>query len=1153
MRPARQIPDAAKARQIAAADPDRSVFVSANAGSGKTHVLVQRVINLLLRGEDPAKILCITFTKAAATNMATRVFDTLAEWTALDDAALDEKIRLATGKTPSATQRSIARCLFANALETPGGLKVQTIHAFCTRLLHQFPFEADVAARFDVLDEAATSQLLNKLTLEVLLEGATELQSRLGKALADAITSAADVTFKEVIAEAISKRDLITQWTVRAGGVQQAIDELTSTFGLQAGDNITAVEAEYFAGSLIPQDEWPALMDIFYSGSKNDQERAHSLSAAISSTGRERIKNYLDVFCTADRRGRSNILTKRLADANLQWAARLSAEKERVCNLLAREFAIRARDRSAALITVAAAVIQRYRAEKERRGLLDYEDLIDKALELLRDASTKSTAAAWVLYKLDLGINHVLVDEAQDTSEKQWEIIKILVAEFLPGGARDNVQRTLFAVGDEKQSIFSFQGAVPHKFAEMRDHFRTVHEASEVVFTTEKLDYSFRSAVGVLDAVDAVFRQPAAFRGLTADPTWTVHQPLPDAMPGHVEIWDLIGPDEKDNKEGWDAPFDTTSETSPSVKLAAKIARTVKSWIAKGTRARDALILVRQRGPMFEAVIRALKQAQIDVAGADRLVLTEHIAIMDLLVLGDALLLPDDDLALATVLKSSLFGFDDDKLFKLAYQRKGPLRSALRVKAGEDPAFGAALSTLDAWEQKAHVLSPFAFYAHVLGAHKGRAKIFARLGTEASDPLDEFLNLALSYEQRETPSLQGFLNWIRVAQSEVKRDMEMARDEVRVMTVHGAKGLEAKNVILIDHSTTRPEGARPPRLLTAPIAKGPPGASALIWGVAKDKDAGSMAQARQQAIDAACDEYRRLLYVALTRAADRLLVCGAKGIKKAPEGCWHDLVLGALQPLSEEDRDDDGRLWRFRKGPPVTADQRDETPQPSAELPAWLKANATAPPRRVRILRPSNAPEEDISPVGPGVDRESSRLRGRLSHRLLQSLPDLPTARRRKAADNYLARNGHAMSEEERAQLAERIIALLDDARFRGVFSAGRAEVPIVGTLDGGREIVRVSGQIDRLAVTPEAVLIADFKTNTDPPRRFAEVPDAYKRQLALYRAVLQKIYPDRPVRAALIWTEVPDLMELSAEILDETLRRGHLPVRALDAAGPRS
>jgi len=1130
---ARTIPDAAKARQIAAADPDHSVFVSANAGSGKTHVLVQRVINLLLRGEDPAKILCITFTKAAAANMATRVFDTLAEWTTLDDAALDERIRLATGKTPDAAQRAIARRLFANALETPGGLKVQTIHAFCTRLLHQFPFEADVAARFEVLDEAATAQILNRLTLDVLLEGATKSDGPLGEALATAIAAAADVTFKDVIAETIGKRDLITAWIDRAGGVQQAIGELTRSFGLPVGDTMQAVENEYFSQSLISQAEWSALIDVFSSGSKTDRERASSLSDALRATGRERIENYLDVFCTGDRKGRATVLTKKPAEANPQWAMRLNTEKDRLCQLLAREFALRARDRSAALITVAAAVIDRYRMEKERRGLLDYEDLIDKALTLLRDASTRSTAAAWVLYKLDLGINHVLVDEAQDTSDKQWEIIKILVAEFLPGGARGNVRRTLFAVGDEKQSIFSFQGAVPHKFAEMREHFRVMHETSEVAFATERLDYSFRSAIGVLEAVDVVFKQTAAFRGLTADPTWTVHQPLPDALPGEVEIWDLIGPDEKElGKEGWDAPFDTTSETSPSVKLAAKIARTVKGWIAKGTRPGEVLMLVRQRGPMFEAVIRALKKAQIEVAGADRLVLSEHIAIMDLLVLGDALLLPDDDLALATVLKSPLFGFDDDKLFKLAYQRKGSLRSALRTIVGKDEAFAVAASALEDLANKARVLSPFEFYAHVLGAFKGRAKILARLGTEASDPLDEFLNLALAYEQRETPSLQGFLNWIRAAQSEVKRDMEMARDEVRVMTVHGAKGLEAKNVILVDHTTTRPEGAHPPRLLTVPITGAPPGATALIWAVARDKDAGPMAQARAQAIEAARDEYRRLLYVGLTRAADRLLVCGAKGVNKAPAGCWHDLVLGPLQPLSEEDSDASGKIWRFRKSVAPLNDGRAPAAENPVALPAWLTTNAPPSPPALKILRPSEMADDEPHRV-TGAGREAAQLRGTLTHRLLQSLPDIPVARREKMAEKFLSRRGGKLPADQRAALLREVLLVLEHRDFAALFSPGsRAEVPIVGTL-ADRSVV---GQVDRLAVTQDSILIADFKTNRNPPRRIEKVQDSYVKQLAAYRAVLMGLYPDRPVRAALIWTEVPDLMELSADLLDRAL-----------------
>ncbi|MGA8388447.1 MAG: UvrD-helicase domain-containing protein, partial [Pseudolabrys sp.] len=227
MSTARTIPDHVRGVQIDAANPEVSAFVSANAGSGKTYVLAQRVINLLLRGVDPAKILCITFTKTAAANMANEVFKRLAAWTTLDDAALDEQIRLSTGRTSSAGERARARRLFASALETPGGLKVQTIHAFCTRLLHQFPFEANVAARFTVLDEPSTAQLLNQLTLDVLLQAAAEPEGPLGKALATAIVVAADITFKEVIGDAIKARDAIGAWIANAGGIDQAIAQLS--------------------------------------------------------------------------------------------------------------------------------------------------------------------------------------------------------------------------------------------------------------------------------------------------------------------------------------------------------------------------------------------------------------------------------------------------------------------------------------------------------------------------------------------------------------------------------------------------------------------------------------------------------------------------------------------------------------------------------------------------------------------------------------------------------------------------------------------------------------------------------------------------------------------------------------------------------------
>ncbi len=1132
----RKIPPEAAKNQIKAADPESSVFVSANAGSGKTHVLVQRAINLLLRGADPAKILCITFTKAAAANMATRVFNTLAEWTALDDKALDERIQKSTGKPSDARRRAVARRLFANALETPGGLKVQTIHAFCTRLLHQFPFEANVAARFEVLDETSTSEMLNKLTLDVILEGAGNPDSALGQALATAITAAADITFKEVIAETIGKRELVTEWTERVGGVPQAIAEMTRMFGLAPGDNLAAVEAEYFSGSLIPQSEWPELIALLKTSDKGTEfDHADRLSEASRGNTREAIDAYIDIFCTDKRTPRGTVLTKKFAENIPQLAERFAAEKDRVCALVAREFAIRARDRSAALLTVAAAVIKRYEKEKERRGALDYNDLIVKTLALFKNAS-----AAWVLYKLDLGIDHVLVDEAQDTSPQQWEIIKTIVAEFAPGGSRPNVRRTLFAVGDEKQSIFSFQGAAPLAFAENREHFRKLHETSETKFRTEKLEYSFRSAFEVLHAVDTVFKQQEAFKGLTADPTWTVHQALPDAAPGEVEIWPMIAPDEKDDtKEGWDAPFDTTSETSPAIKLARRIAATVKVWLARGLRPRDVLILVRQRGPLFEAVIRALKREAIEVAGADRLVLTEHIAIMDLLVLGDALLLPEDDLALATVLRSPLFGITDEQLYTLAHRREMPLRAVLRAKASEDPAFAKAAATLDELAKKARDDSPFVFYAHVLGARKGRAQILARLGVEASDPLDEFLNLALIYEQRETPALQGFLNWVRAAQSEVKRDMEIARDEVRVMTVHGAKGLEAKNVILIDGTTTRPEGAHPPRLLTVPIAGAPPGAEALIWGAAKDKDAGPMADARGRALDEARNEYRRLLYVAMTRAAQKLVVCGTKGDKKTPDDCWYNLVENALKPLcvSAPADDGNGEVLRFRK-PGERKPEPAEAGQPkkAEPLPAWLTQNARPDSKPIRIVRPSTAVEDDFHPRASAEPRLALLL-GTLVHRLMQSLPDIPTDRRAAAAKDYLDRAGGELDTAQRAQLTKQVLALLSDPRFSELFAAGsRAEVPIVGRLTINGETVKVSGQVDRLAVTDTAILIGDYKTNRPAPKRIEEAPSNYVRQLALYREVLQKLYPGRTVRAALIWTETPDLMELSPQLMAQAL-----------------
>jgi ATP-dependent helicase/nuclease subunit A len=830
--------------QIEASDPTVSVFVAANAGSGKTHVLAQRVIRLLLDGVDPAKILCLTFTKAAAANMAHRVFAQLGDWTALEDDTLDERIEEITGAKPAPAKRALARRLFALALETPGGLKVQTIHAFCTQLLHVFPFEANVAARFTVLDESDQTKLLEDLSLAVLLEGTGAADSGVGQAIARAITAGADQTVKELITEAIGKRDTVEAWIERTGSVEAAIAELSTALGVAADATMETINAEFFTSSLITDAEWSTVAEALAEGSANDREQVDRIRALLKSSNSERLDNYLPIFCTAELRPRKNIITKPLAKKNPGLLDRLMAEQARICALLDHKRAVACRDRSGALLTIAAAVLSRYRTEKERRGLLDYDDLIDKTCALFEDV-----ASAWVHYKLDLGIDHLLIDEAQDTSKKQWDIITKLVAEFTVGAGARSVTRTLFAVGDEKQSIFSFQGAEPVLFAEMRNRFQRLHKDATLGFLPLQLKHSFRSGPSILAAVDKVFGRPEAFEGLSADPVATVHEALPDKAPGLVEIWPLFKADDKRQIEAWDAPFDTVTETSPQVLLAQRIAGAVQIWNREGRKPRDVLILVRQRGPLFEAIIRALKDKRIAVAGADRLVLTEHIAVMDLMVLADALLLPDDDLALATALKSPLFGLDEDQLFALAWNRPGSLYSALHAK--NDPPFAEAAARFDRMAQAARRETPFAFYAQILGADHGRKKILTRLGPEAADPLDEFLNLALDYESREPPSLQGFVAWLRAAHAEVKRDMEITRDEVRVMTVHGAKGLEAPIVVVAD-TTTRPAGPRDPRLLTLP-------AGGLIWAGRQDDDTGPLTAAREGARRAARDEYRRLL------------------------------------------------------------------------------------------------------------------------------------------------------------------------------------------------------------------------------------------------------------------------------------------------------
>src|SRR5262252_8224243 len=1130
--------------QRAVADPAVSAWVAANAGSGKTHVLAQRVINLLLEGVAPEKILCITFTKAAAANMAKRVFDTLSEWTTLDDGALNEAISSGSDIKPNAPRRALARRLFARALETPGGLKVQTIHAFCTQLLHQFPFEANVAARFDVLDETEQTQLLERLTLDLLLEAARTPQSAIGRALEAAITAASDQSFRDAIRAAIGMREVVARWIIDSGGVEAAIAAMSRQLGLGHGESRGSIEDAFFSGSVIAPSQWPAVAAALEQGRRSDRDQARHFRQLASLPRSDRVEAYLDIFCTANgRSARRSIVTQDIKDKDL--VERLAAEQARVCTLLERLRAVICRDRSAALLTIVHEILQRYKSEKDRRSLVDYDDLIEKTLTLLSNVD-----AAWVHYKLDFGVDHLLIDEAQDTSTKQWQIVRNLVAEFTAGtGARPST-RTVFAVGDEKQSIYSFQNAAPKEFAEMRRYFERTHQAGRRSFVFREFKHSFRSGANILAAVDAVFSDRDIAASVSSDTDgFPPHIALPVAPPSLVEIWEPVEPEKGAEIDGWDAPFDQVRETSPRVRLARRIARTVRRLVEArapvGTEGRalrygDVLVLVRQRGELFEAIIRALKNENVEVAGADRLMLTEHIAVMDLMMLADALLLPADDLALATILRSPLFGFSDNDLFALAWDRGPlPLRTALGRRAGETK-FAEAAARLDRLAELAKRETPFDFYAQVLGADGARRRFLARLGPEANDALDEFLNLALEYERRETPSLQGFLAWLRQARAEVKRDMEIARDEVRVMTVHGAKGLEAPLVILAD-TMTPPAGPRQPRLLQLP-------GNIVIWAGRKIDDSSPVAAARQSALVEASDEYRRLLYVAMTRAANRLIICGADTEKKRPDDCWYDLIRRALDSHLVEETEADEKVWRFRKTTPERASPAERHTVKSferLEFPSWLRQPATLKNLGVVTIAPSSGSAEEPgraaagAATGTALDRQKAMQRGQIVHRLMQALPDLPPAARKAALERYLSNPAHRLSPDELVEIARQVLGILDDGRFAEFFAAGsRPEVSIVGRVARpGGEPVLVAGQVDRLRVTADAVLVIDYKTDPPVPSTLDDVPSDYVTQLAFYRAVSTGIYPAKRVRAALLFSAGPNLIEIPGPILDIALK----------------
>ena len=1136
------------AAQTTAADPEISAFVSANAGSGKTSTLVDRVARLLLRGVAPQAILCVTYTKAAAAEMQSRLFTKLGDWAVMPDDALYAAMT-ELGERPDDLSR--ARVLFAKALETPGGLKIQTLHAFCEALLRRFPLEAGVSPSFAVLDDvqsAAVSAAARERLAEMALEGRSAPITEAYEHFAVELDLGA---FEALLKTFETERRAIASYGEAHGGWEGAIADVWRRCGFDRPTTMDAVRAEAVAGC--DWDGWRLAAEALERGGAREQAMAADLRSALTCAEDhpERFERCWAVFATGKGEAKSekSLYTQATPPHVQQW---LRDEQARLQAELARLRAARVASETVHALALAATYGELYAGEKDRLDALDFPDLTERAHRLL----TGSDAALWVLYKLDGGIDHVLLDEAQDTAPEQWAILEALTEDFFAGAGRPKdrpLERTVFAVGDEKQSIYSFQGARPERLLIESQAYDLRVTGAGQTFKAPRLLESWRSTPEVLSFVDAVFAPPEARSALAPWSEEVVrHEPIRPHGFGSVELWPLELDTASELADAWD-PVDAPPPENARKRLARKIASEVKRLTAEDAvvdkktgeprpaTPGDVLILVRKRDAVFEEVIRALKQCGVPVAGADKLRLSDHIVFQDLLALIRVCLFPSDDLRLAAVLRSPLCSLTEESLFDLAYDRKGRLWAELRRRATERPDWAEASAFLGWAQDAACGAAPFAFLGRVLSYVDGagrsmRQRILTRLGREAEDVLDELMAGALNTEGRGVYDLERFAVGLELNEVEVKRELEAAGGEVRVMTVHGAKGLEAGVVIL-------PECAADPPKPRGPLHRNQDGG--FLFAPRPSDDCPASADARAYETERQAQEGLRLLYVALTRARDRIVVAGRlpgnRSAEKGPDpASWYARVAAAFErPEIAPEVRQIGEVRRYGADPKPAPARRMVTG--ATAPPGWLATPPPPEPPSARYAAPSQLAETQRGPAPSPLAKQGGLgryRRGELIHKLFEVLPDLALSERAAAAHRYLTREA-GLTDAQREEIAAVSLSVLADPAFAEVFGPGStAEAAVAGGAPDLPADLRISGRLDRIVVTEKRVLVVDYKTNRPPPTRIEDADDAYVVQMAVYVAVLRALYPGRRVDAALLWTDGPKLMPVPENLIDERLAR---------------
>ncbi len=1113
--------DDATLRQIEAANPMVSTWLSANAGSGKTRVLTDRVARLLLEGVSPQNVLCLTYTKAAATNMQNQLFKRLGKWAMLnDDALIDELEKLGAPIPTDPAELAHARTLFARAIETPGGLRIQTIHSFCSSLLRRFPLEAGVSPVFREMEDRA-AKLLREDIVEQIANGPQ----------ADTLHQVAQhytgENFDKLTREIIRHRSGLTQAKSKA--------DIWTQFGLPDGFDASGLLDQVFLGGELEIIE--TIIDLLKASSKvTDHRAAEKMSAlSIAPPGIADLENMFQIFlfrsgAKINTAKTSAFPTKEVREANPEIVATLHQLMERVEAAHEQANCLFCAQKTLALFEFAAVFLPAYEARKALRGWLDFDDLIGRAGALLSDP----VVAQWVLFRLDGGIDHILVDEAQDTSPNQWRVIELLAQEFSAGfGARSDIHRTIFVVGDLKQSIYSFQGADPQAFDRMREHFSTGLESSETPLFERSLEHSFRSSTAILDLVDAVFRESGG-SGVGGPPS---HLAFHEKLAGRVDLWPVEPIVPPNDEKEWYDPTDRLAANDHRVELAEKIAEKIvaiqktgsipdENGIFRRVRFEDFLILVQRRSDLFHEIIRACKSRNLPMAGADRLRVGAELAVKDLMALMSFLALPEDSLSLAACLRSPLFSLTEAQLFDLAHHRhETTLWPALFRQKNNYP---ETVDMLVKLRNQVDFLSPYELLERILTRHNGRKNLLARLGPEAEDGIDALLSQAIAYERTETPSLTGFLVWLEADDIEIKRQSDSVGGRIRVMTTHGAKGLESPIVILPD------TGDRQSRHVDEIVSGND---NNLMWKCNTERQPAAMKAALTKEKTAQEEERMRLLYVALTRAEKWLIVC-ASGDVKEKGNSWYRYVEAGMKSVGAAQCDmPTGPGLRLERGDWADASQEDDGPEKAVNLglPSWASDRAASPTLRKSTISPSDlGGASSLAGDSDSTDEEAALERGRQIHLLLEHLPNFPEQQWSSVAAQLL---DEGEGEKKNAELLDESAALLKNPAFADIFGPDTlAEVEISANLSVF-ENRRVRGTIDRLLVSPEQVLIVDFKSNRLVPEQATDTPTGVLRQMAAYLGAVEQIYPDHKIELAILWTYTANLMPLPHDIVRASLQ----------------